>query len=117
MIARRPTLLAALAALAFSTTSLHAEDKGLIGIAMPTKSSSRWISDGENLKKGFEARGYQVDLQYAEDDIPTQLAQIESMVTKGARALVIAPRSTAPRSPTSCRKPMTARSRCSPMTG
>jgi putative multiple sugar transport system substrate-binding protein len=90
MIARRPTLLAALAALAFSTTSLHAEDKGLIGIAMPTKSSSRWISDGENLKKGFEARGYQVDLQYAEDDIPTQLAQIESMVTKGARALVIA---------------------------
>ena len=75
---------AALAAPAF------AQDKGAIGIAMPTQSSLRWISDGNELKAALEAKGYSVDLQYAEDDIPNQLAQIENMVTKGVKALVIA---------------------------
>ena len=63
---------------------------GLIGIAMPTKSSSRWISDGNSMVEAFEALGYETDLQYAEDDIPTQVSQIENMVTKGAKVLVIA---------------------------
>jgi putative multiple sugar transport system substrate-binding protein len=40
--------------------------------------------------KELEAAGYTADLQYAEDDIPNQLAQIENMVTKGVDALVIA---------------------------
>jgi putative multiple sugar transport system substrate-binding protein len=57
---------------------------------MPTKSSTRWISDGENMVKVFESMGYKADLQYAEDDIPTQLTQIESMVTKGVNVLVVA---------------------------
>jgi len=67
-----------------------AQDKGTVGIAMPTKSSSRWISDGESMVKAFTARGYRTDLQYAEDDIPNQLAQVENMITKGVRVLVIA---------------------------
>ncbi|TMH00847.1 MAG: sugar ABC transporter substrate-binding protein, partial [Betaproteobacteria bacterium] len=85
------TLLAA-AALA-ATTLLQpaiAQDKGTIGIAMPTKSSSRWISDGDSMVKYFKEKGYKTDLQYAEDDIPNQLAQIENMITKGAKVLVIA---------------------------
>lgn len=65
-------------------------DGGLIGVAMPTKSSERWIADGNNVKKQLEAAGYQVDLQYAEDDIPTQVSQLENMITKGAKALIIA---------------------------
>jgi putative multiple sugar transport system substrate-binding protein len=72
------------------TGSVFAQDKGAIGIAMPTKSSLRWISDGDSLKASLEAKGYSVDLQYAEDDIPNQLAQIENMVTKGVKALIIA---------------------------
>ncbi len=64
--------------------------KDKVGIAMPTKSSLRWISDGNNMVKAVEAKGYQTDLQYADDDIPNQLSQIENMVTKGAKALVIA---------------------------
>ncbi|WP_397427876.1 multiple monosaccharide ABC transporter substrate-binding protein [Pseudolysinimonas sp.] len=63
---------------------------GLVGIAMPTRSSERWIQDGDALKAQFEEAGYTVDLQYAEDDIPTQVSQIENMVTKGAVALVVA---------------------------
>jgi putative multiple sugar transport system substrate-binding protein len=67
-----------------------AQDKGLVGISMPTKSSSRWISDGDSMVKVFEEKGYTTDLQYAEDDIPTQLSQIENMITKGAKVLIIA---------------------------
>lgn len=67
-----------------------AQDKGTIGISMPTKSSARWISDGDSMVSQFEAAGYAVDLQYAEDDIPNQLAQIENMITKEVDALVIA---------------------------
>jgi putative multiple sugar transport system substrate-binding protein len=64
--------------------------KGTIGVAMPTKSSERWIADGNNIKEQLEAEGYDVDLQYAEDDIPTQVSQVENMITKGVDTLVIA---------------------------
>jgi putative multiple sugar transport system substrate-binding protein len=63
---------------------------GLVGIAMPTKSSARWISDGDNLVASLTELGYETDLQYAEDDIPTQVSQVENMITKGAKVLVIA---------------------------
>jgi putative multiple sugar transport system substrate-binding protein len=62
----------------------------LIGVTMPTKSSERWISDGANLQKQLEALGYKVDLQYAEDDIPTQVNQIDNQITRGAKLLIIA---------------------------
>ncbi len=72
------------------TTDGAAVEGGLIGVSMPTQSSTRWISDGESIKSELEGQGYQVDLQYAEDDIPTQVAQLEAMLTKGAKALIIA---------------------------
>ncbi len=83
------TVLAVGAMALTASTAAFAQDKGIIGIAMPTQSSLRWISDGNELKSALEAKGYTVDLQFAEDDIPNQLAQIENMVTKGAKALVI----------------------------
>ena len=57
---------------------------------MPTKSSERWISDGNNVKAALEKLGYKVDLQYAENDIPTQVNQIENQITQGAKLLIIA---------------------------
>lgn len=88
----RRTLLAAATALACSSLSLAAwaQEKGSIGIAMPTKSSARWIADGDNMVKVLQAKGYKTDLQYADDDIPNQLAQVENMITKGVKVLVIA---------------------------
>ncbi|MFC4006366.1 multiple monosaccharide ABC transporter substrate-binding protein [Nonomuraea purpurea] len=62
----------------------------LIGVTMPTKSSERWIHDGDNVKQQLEKLGYKVDLQYAENDIPTQANQIENQITKGAKLLIIA---------------------------
>jgi putative multiple sugar transport system substrate-binding protein len=87
-------LTSLLAAAAMSIASFvapaFAQDKGVVGISMPTKTSTRWISDGETMEKLFKEAGYTPDLQFADDDIPNQLAQIENMVTKGAKVLVVA---------------------------
>jgi putative multiple sugar transport system substrate-binding protein len=88
------TTLAALALTGLSTlvssSAVFAQPKPTIGIAMPTKASARWIDDGNNIVKVLKQRGYGTDLQYAEDDIPNQLSQVENMVAKGVKALVIA---------------------------
>jgi putative multiple sugar transport system substrate-binding protein len=62
----------------------------LIGVAMPTKTSERWIDDGDNVRAKLEALGYKVDVQYANDKVPDQQQQLESMLNKGAKALIIA---------------------------
>ncbi len=63
---------------------------GLVGVSMPTKDLQRWNQDGDNMKSQLEAAGYQVDLQYGANDIPTQVSQIENMIANGCKALVIA---------------------------
>ena len=67
-----------------------AQDKGTVGVSMPTKTSARWIADGNSMVKSLADKGYKADLQYADDDIPNQLAQVENMITKGVKVLVIA---------------------------
>ncbi len=62
----------------------------LIGVAMPTQSLQRWNEDGANMKKTLEEKGYKVDLQYANNDVNTQIQQLENMITKGCKVLVIA---------------------------
>ena len=57
---------------------------------MPTQTSERWIADGNAVKEGLEKAGYKVDLQFANDDIPTQTQQIDAMITAGAKLLIIA---------------------------
>src|SRR5512135_20799 len=69
-----------------------AQEKGglKIGVAMPTKSLQRWNQDGAFLKEKLEATGFKVDLQYANNDIATQISQLENMITTGCKVLVIA---------------------------
>jgi putative multiple sugar transport system substrate-binding protein len=62
----------------------------LIGVAMPTKVSERWIADGNAVKADLEKDGYKVDLEYGNNDIPTQVKQVSNMITKGAKVLIIA---------------------------
>jgi len=93
MFKLKTTLFAlALAGLAatVSDRDAMAQGKPTVGVAMPTKSSARWIDDGNNMVKVLKERGYGTDLQYADDDIPNQLSQVENMVTKGDKVLVIA---------------------------
>jgi len=72
-----------------STESTESNGKK-IGVAMPTQSSERWIADGDNMKSQLEALGYEVDLQYAEDDVQAQVSQIENLLAGGVDCLVVA---------------------------
>lgn len=67
-----------------------AGDAGFIGISMPTQSSERWINDGANLVAQLEALGFRTILQYGEDVVADQIAQIENMIVQGVDILVIA---------------------------
>lgn len=61
-----------------------------IGVAMPTKDLQRWNQDGENMKKDLEKAGYTVDLQFANNDISTQVSQLENMISGNCTILVVA---------------------------
>ena len=74
-----------------TTTTGSGDNKGaLIGVAMPTKVSERWIKDGDAVKSDLEKLGYKVDLEYADNKIPQQVLQVSNMITKGAKVLIIA---------------------------
>nr|WP_141880886.1 multiple monosaccharide ABC transporter substrate-binding protein [Homoserinimonas aerilata] len=72
------------------STDEGSTEGAIVGVSMPTQQSERWIADGDNVKASLEDLGYKVDLQFANDDIPTQVSQIENMITSGAKALIIA---------------------------
>jgi putative multiple sugar transport system substrate-binding protein len=61
-----------------------------VGVSMPTKDLQRWNQDGSNMQAELEAAGYEVDLQFASNDVQTQVSQIENMISSGANVLVIA---------------------------
>ncbi|MCR4830744.1 MAG: sugar-binding protein [Pseudobutyrivibrio sp.] len=61
-----------------------------VGVAMPTKDLQRWNQDGANMQKELEAAGYEVDLQYASNDVQTQVSQVENMINSGCNVLVVA---------------------------
>lgn len=61
-----------------------------VGVSMPTKDLQRWNQDGSNMEAELTAAGYEVDLQYASNDVQTQVSQIENMISSGADVLVIA---------------------------
>lgn len=63
---------------------------GKVGVAMPTKDLQRWNQDGSNMEAELKAAGYEVDLQYASNEIATQVSQIENMINSGCKLLVIA---------------------------
>ncbi|SHJ06504.1 substrate-binding domain-containing protein [Pseudobutyrivibrio xylanivorans] len=61
-----------------------------VGVAMPTKDLQRWNQDGANMEKELKAAGFDVDLQYASNDVQTQVSQIENMINSGCNVLVVA---------------------------
>ncbi|WPF81725.1 sugar ABC transporter substrate-binding protein [Sanguibacter sp. 4.1] len=82
-------LVAAPLALTGCASEAAGADASLVGVAMPTTTSLRWIEDGDNLQAQLEALGYQVDLRYAENDVATQVDQLDSMIDAGADLLVV----------------------------
>ncbi len=72
------------------STGVKANMGATVGIAMPTKTSARWLNDGEQMVAQFESMGYKTDLKYGEDKAETQVAQVEKMIADGDKLLVIA---------------------------
>lgn len=71
------------------TASATVSEGGKIGIAMPTKSLERWNRDGSFLQTQFEAKGYEVELKYSDNDVTQQVADIENMIADKVNLLVI----------------------------
>ena len=63
---------------------------GNVGVSMPTKDLQRWNQDGINIRDQLQEAGYEVDLQFASNDVQTQIAQIENMINNGCGCLVVA---------------------------
>ena len=61
-----------------------------VGISMPTKDLRWWELAGESMASQLTNNGFDVDTQYASNDIYNQVVQIESMIDNGADILVIA---------------------------
>ena len=90
---KKKIALALTAAMVASTAlvAVPAQAEGLkVGVAMPTKDLQRWNQDGANMEAELQAAGFEVDLQYASNDVQTQVSQIENMIANGAQVLVIA---------------------------
>jgi len=86
------TLTTSVAAIALATFANCTYAAGeLIGIALPNKTEARWIMDGNNIVNNLKAKGYKTDLQYSTYDVPTQISQIENMITAGAKVLIVSP--------------------------
>ncbi|KUL71287.1 MULTISPECIES: multiple monosaccharide ABC transporter substrate-binding protein [unclassified Streptomyces] len=94
----RRAVLAGAASLAFlSACSQNGEDGSggasegaTVGIAMPTRSSDRWLTDGKSVVQSLKARGYKTKLVYGDDDPKAQVSQIKGLIEQGVDALIIA---------------------------
>jgi D-xylose transport system substrate-binding protein len=71
-------------------TTSDSNDKPLIGIAMPTQQEERWQRDYQYFEEEAAALGVDIAIQVADNDSNKQLTQIESLLTQGVDALIIA---------------------------
>lgn len=62
----------------------------LVGVAMPTNSLQRWNQDGNNMKHQLEEAGYEVILEFANNDVALQISQLENMILSDVKLLVVA---------------------------
>ena len=67
-----------------------AETAKKVGVSMPTKDLQRWNQDGENMQALLQEAGYEVDLQFASNDVQQQLNQVTNMINSGCEVVVIA---------------------------
>ncbi|GAB2025172.1 sugar ABC transporter substrate-binding protein [Lactovum odontotermitis] len=61
-----------------------------VGISMPDKALQRWPSAAADLEKDLTAKGYKIDVQYANSSTSTQSQQVQNMANKGDKVIVIA---------------------------
>jgi putative multiple sugar transport system substrate-binding protein len=61
----------------------------LIGVSLPQKTSENWVLAENLFKEGLAEAGFKADVQFANGGVGEQQNQIQSMVTKGAKVVVV----------------------------
>ena len=69
----------------------QAEGSKLIGVCMQNMSSSISVLEADALKATFEPLGYTVQIASADDNVSTQMQQVNTFVLQGAEMLIILP--------------------------
>lgn len=65
------------------------ETGSLIGVALPQKTSENWVLAEQLFNEGLREAGYEADVQFANGGVSEQQNQISSMVTKGAKVIIV----------------------------
>lgn len=65
------------------------EKGALIGVALPQKTSENWVLAENLFKEQLTAAGYKADVQFANGGVSEQQNQIQAMVTKGAKVIIV----------------------------
>ncbi|WBU36917.1 substrate-binding domain-containing protein [Homoserinibacter sp. YIM 151385] len=102
-IALTTTAVAAVALMALAGCSSRADTEtgtegdggfaadSLIGVALPDKTSENWVLAGGLFEDAIAEAGFKGEVQYAGQStpVPDQQAQIDAMVTNGAKVIII----------------------------
>ena len=87
-----PTAPAAAPAAESPTAAPAASGSALaVGIVLPTKDETRWTQDEARFKEALDKAGYQVEILFSEKDSAKEKANVESLITKGIKVLIITP--------------------------
>ena len=62
-----------------------------VGIILPTRDETRWTQDEARFKEALDTAGYQVEILFSEKDSAKEKANVESLLTKGIKVLIITP--------------------------
>ncbi|HLF74046.1 MAG TPA: substrate-binding domain-containing protein [Anaerolineales bacterium] len=62
-----------------------------VGIVLPTKNEPRWIQDETRFRDALTAAGYQAEILFSEGDSAKEKANVESLITKGVKVLIVTP--------------------------
>ena len=62
-----------------------------IGIVLPTKDEDRWLADEAKFLELIEEKGYKAEIMYSQASSATEKANVEALIAKGIKVLIICP--------------------------
>jgi putative multiple sugar transport system substrate-binding protein len=62
-----------------------------VGIVLPTKDEPRWLQDEARFKAALDKAGYSVGIQFSQGDPVRERANVEALISKGIKVLIICP--------------------------
>ena len=62
-----------------------------VGIVLPTKDEERWIQDAKSFQEALKTAGVSSEVVFSEKDPAKEKANVETLITKGIKVLVLCP--------------------------